>query len=253
MKRINYNYKWLCSFFLLNIVFGIVSFFLMKKNYNCVVPIYMWLPTWFIIIGKKTDAIKKINIKIPSLSEALFCVFIGFVLLFIPYILYILFVQKSVIFRVQINHWVFQIIVDIIATSLLVMGEEIAWRCVLYEEFKVITTRSKSIFLVGTLWAVWHIPLIGSGNYYHYTIKGSLMFFFLINAILINNIFFIIKEKNFIILILIHSTTNVIYNYSDNLIIVQKNSQYYIGETGVFTIIVCFFVILFYKQFNGDM
>ncbi len=64
---------------------------------------------------------------------------------------------------------------------------------------------------------------------------------------LINRIFFIIKEYNFINLILIHSTLNVMESYRGELIILHKNAQYYIGETGLFTTISWFFMILLYK------
>lgn len=247
MKRIFYDKAWLWIYCALNILFCIVSAFFMKNNYNCVVPIYMWMPTWWIIILKKTDSIKRIIVKTPSLTEVLFSATIGIALILLPYVLYALVFKKTIMFNNLNSMWVIQIFIDIITTSLLVMGEEIAWRGVLYEELKVITTKGKAISFVGIIWIVWHIPLVISGDYLYNKIRLDSIFFFIVNAMLINRIFFIIKEYNFINLILIHSTLNVMESYRGELIILHKNAQYYIGETGLFTTISWFFMILLYK------
>ena len=112
--------------------------------------------------------------KTPSLTEVLFSATIGIALILLPYVLYALVFKKTIMFNNLNSMWVIQIFIDIITTSLLVMGEEIAWRGVLYEELKVITTKGKAISFVGI---ILHIPLVISGDYLYNKIRLDSIFF----------------------------------------------------------------------------
>ena len=144
------------------------------------------------------------------------------------------------------------LMVSAVFTSVLTaMGEEIGWRGFLLPKMDLIMSRKKVIILCGFIWAVWHYPLMIAGLYQSGTPFWYQLPIFTIEIILITSVmtYFRFRSDSVWPAIILHAS----HNYIDQLLCApltnSKNSVYFVGETGLVTVIfILIIVIVIYNK-----
>ncbi len=144
-------------------------------------------------------------------------------------------------------------------TSMLTaMGEEIGWRGFLLPKMKNVFNYKTAVIVSGLIWAIWHFPLIITGQYQGGTPIYYRLLMFTLEVILITAIMAYIRFKsdNIWPAIILHSS----HNYFDQLICQPLTdssksaySAYLVGETGFISIICILIIVIFLyvKRKNG--
>ncbi len=134
------------------------------------------------------------------------------------------------------------------------LGEELGWRGLLLKEVQSLGFW-RSNLLIGTIWGLWHMPIILMGhNYPHYPILGSLMMIpFCISISLIQSILRL-RAKTVFAPSVFHGMLNaggpitLIYIINNNELIGSI-----VGIAGITSAMIAVFVYLFFdKQFIGQ-
>ncbi len=110
-------------------------------------------------------------------------------------------------------------------------GEELGWRGFLLREFRDMSFWKSSI-IIGTIWGIWHAPLILQGhNYPENPEIGAAIF--VVWCILLSPIFnyIRIKSRSVISVSIMHGTINATYGIS--IIMVKGGDDLLIGLTGL--------------------
>lgn len=120
-------------------------------------------------------------------------------------------------------------------------GEELGWRGFLLYQFRKMSFTKASV-LIGSIWGIWHAPLILMGhNYPDHPYFGVLMMVVL--CILLTPIFlyFTLKAKSVIAAAIIHGTMNATVTIS--IIPLSGGNDLLVGSTGLAGMIALVFVI----------
>ncbi|MEA1964000.1 MAG: CPBP family intramembrane glutamic endopeptidase [Candidatus Aerophobetes bacterium] len=128
-------------------------------------------------------------------------------------------------------------------------GEELGWRGFLQREFKYMGFWRAST-LIGTIWGVWHIPIILQGhNYPQHPIPGAFMM--IVFCLLLAPIFSYIrlKAKSVIAAAIIHGSLNATAGLA--IMVVKGGNDLLVGVTGVAGFIILaiinLFIFIFYR------
>ncbi|MCR4830426.1 MAG: CPBP family intramembrane metalloprotease [Pseudobutyrivibrio sp.] len=119
-------------------------------------------------------------------------------------------------------------------------GEELGWRGFAFPILKRIYGTKKAIFINGSIWAVWHMPIILSGQYQASVniIYGLISFFI---EVMILTVIFCWSRKvsgSVIPAIILHATHNLVDQSYLQPLSTNANVPYLSGEQGIITIIV---------------
>jgi len=134
------------------------------------------------------------------------------------------------------------------------LGEEVGWRGLMYPVMQRIWGWKKAIILSGFIWMVWHLPLVIAGLYLPDTVIAFRIPAFIVEVLAINVIITWIRMKSYSVwsAILFHA----IHNYFDQIILQtltkNPNSSYFVGETGIitiiFTVLIAIIILVFDKN-----
>lgn len=147
------------------------------------------------------------------------------------------------------NILTFGVLLGVIVSLFLGLGEEIGWRGFLVPQLAKITSFKWVAIISGVIWALWHFPVILTGSYVAGTpLWWSLPIFFL-GVLLLSIVLAWITIKSGSL------WPAVIYHGIDNYIIEIFTpltsggvSVYYVGESGIITLIVMLaFAAIFWK------
>ncbi|MBX4261724.1 CPBP family intramembrane metalloprotease [Clostridium estertheticum] len=141
---------------------------------------------------------------------------------------------------------VITLVIGIFTSIITATGEEIGWRGFLLPQLTKIWNVKVAVIVSGLIWAVWHMPIMFAGLY----LPGTPLWFklpmFVIEVIAITVIMSVLrlKSKSVWPAILLHAS----HNYFDQAIFGTLtdsiNKSYYVGETGIITVIVSILVAI---------
>lgn len=125
-------------------------------------------------------------------------------------------------------------------------GEELGWRGFLLYEFREMSFWKSSI-LIGSIWGIWHAPLILQGHNYPQNPEiGAIIF--IIWCILLSPIFnyIRIKSRSVVAVSIMHGTINATYGLS--IILIKGGNDLLVGLTGLagfitlILAVICFYI-----------
>lgn len=129
-------------------------------------------------------------------------------------------------------------------------GEELGWRGFLLIEFKNMSFL-KACFLIGSIWGIWHAPLILMGhNYPQHPQVGVFMMIILSILLTVLFLYITIKSRSVIAAAIMHGTMNATAGIS--IMSIAGGNDLTIGMPGLagFLTIIIFIIILFiFDQF----
>ncbi|MCB2308263.1 CPBP family intramembrane metalloprotease [Clostridium estertheticum] len=141
---------------------------------------------------------------------------------------------------------VITLVIGIFTSIITATGEEIGWRGFLLPQLTKIWNIKVAVIVSGLIWAAWHMPIMIAGLY----LPGTPLWFklpmFVIEVIAITVIMSVLRlESNSVWpAILLHAS----HNYFDQAIFGTLtnsiNKSYYVGETGIITVIVSILVAI---------
>ncbi len=117
-----------------------------------------------------------------------------------------------------------------------VLGEEIGWRGFLVPQTSKITSFSKVAILTGTIWAIWHFPLMIFANYNAGIPLWYSLPMFTVAVIGLSTIlaWFRLRSGSIWPPILLHASSNLyVQNLFDPLTMETGIARYFVGETGI--------------------
>lgn len=127
------------------------------------------------------------------------------------------------------------LVAGITINAVAAFGEELGWRGLLQKEFSYMGFWKSSV-VIGTIWGIWHAPMILQGyNYPEHPVMGAFMMTLL--TLLLSPIFSYVrlKAKSVIAAAIIHGTLNGTARLA---IIVIRGNELIIGVTGLAGLIV---------------
>lgn len=140
------------------------------------------------------------------------------------------------------------ILVALIFSSIITAtGEEIGWRGFLLPKMAEIWNMKTAIVVSGLIWAIWHFPLMITDLYQAGTPLWYQLPMFTIEIIAITTIMAIIRlnSKSVWPAIILHASHNYFNQIIFSPLTNGDDSVYFVGETGVITVIVLVLVALF--------
>lgn len=147
------------------------------------------------------------------------------------------------------NLLTFGVLIGVIVSILLGLGEEIGWRGFLVPQLAKVTSFKWVAVISGVVWALWHFPVIIMGSYVSETpLWWSLpIFFFGVLLLSVVLAWITIKSGSLWPAVLYHGIDNYILKIFTPLAS-GSGSAYYVGESGIITLLVMFvFAIIFWK------
>jgi membrane protease YdiL (CAAX protease family) len=127
-------------------------------------------------------------------------------------------------------------------------GEELGWRGFLLYQFRKMSY-TKATVLIGTIWGIWHAPLILMGhNYPEHPYFGVFMMVLLCIILTTILIYFTIKAKSVIAAAILHGTMNATVTIS--ILPVSGGNELLVGMTGLAGMIAMILVIIFIYIFD---
>ncbi|MBF0542436.1 MAG: CPBP family intramembrane metalloprotease [Nitrospirae bacterium] len=126
-------------------------------------------------------------------------------------------------------------------------GEELGWRGFLYNEFLGLGFYRSSL-LIGTIWGIWHMPIILMGhNYPQHPVFGVLMM--TLWCILLSPIFSFIRERSDSVIAtsILHGTINGTFVLS--ILLLKGGNDLIIGITGIsgFIVLIMINILIFFN------
>ena len=223
--------------------------------------ILMWIPAISaivagnIILKEKADEENKeklhtlLGIKKSKLKYILAGVFIPFVYLLIPYIIYWLmhpenFGYTGVAFGVVLKDLLPVTVIGIFVGIPSAIGEEIGWRGFMLPALCERLGEVKTLFVTGLIWAAWHLPLLAFGDY----MEGAPVWFklpaFVLCIVPVGIIagYLTYKSKSIWPATFLHGAHNNFDQMVFDVITIGDDKKYFVSETGIFTII-CAWII----------
>lgn len=126
--------------------------------------------------------------------------------------------------------------------GLAAFGEELGWRGFLLYQFRKMSFAKASV-LIGTIWGIWHAPLILMGhNYPNHPYSGVLMMVLLCIILTPILMYFTIKAKSVIAAAILHGTMNATVTIS--ILPVSGGNDLLVGMTGLAGMIAMVLVIV---------
>ncbi len=126
-------------------------------------------------------------------------------------------------------------------------GEELGWRGYLYPKFRTKYSFVVSSLIVGLIWSAWHWPLILKNTLSNPEINTfRIIVFFTVVVTLLSFVFSYFFEKSGSVwsAVILHSAHNSIMGGTfDNVFV---DSSYYVGETGILTMITLTGLAIYY-------
>ena len=225
--------------------------------------ILMWLPALSALVAviyetKKND--EKINIKQffnnlgfrkCKFKYILIGTLLPLIYLLIPYIIYWImypndFAYNGVSISLILKDCGPVMIIGIFGSLISALGEEIGWRGYLAPTLKELYGEKKSLIISSIFWCVWHLPLIITGSYLSdipliYQIPSFILCIFPV-GILCGSL--ALKTSSVWPSAFLHAAHN---NYDQSVfqLITRGDEMFYcVSETGIFTIICVWIIIL---------
>lgn len=134
--------------------------------------------------------------------------------------------------------------------GLAAFGEELGWRGFLLYQFRNMSFAKASV-LIGTIWGLWHAPLILMGhNYPNHPYTGVFMMVLLCIILTPILMYFTIKAKSVIAAAILHGTMNATVTIS--IIPVSGGNDLLVGTTGLagmITMVVIIACIYIYDRY----
>lgn len=141
---------------------------------------------------------------------------------------------------------VITLIIAIFTSIIAAAGEEIGWRGFLLPQMAKIWNIKIAVIVSGLIWAVWHMPIMIAGLYLPGTPLWYKLPMFVIEVLTITVIMGVLRLKSNSVwpAILLHAS----HNYFDQAIFGTLtnsiNKAYFVGETGIITVIVSILVAI---------
>lgn len=135
------------------------------------------------------------------------------------------------------------------------MGEEIGWRGYLVPKLLEKYTPNQVSIFVGLVWAVWHFPIMVTGDYGSETPLLYQLICFTLMIVGVNFIYtwFRIKSKSLWTGVLLHTAANLfIFDVFEDLTVNTGNTPYYAGETGAVFALWGSLLIFIFLRFGWD-
>ena len=259
MKKQN---KEILTFLILTIFFtGLSIYLLIQKNIsnkNLVVLGLMWSPGISAILSRLlfSGSIKDLAWKLPKTKFLLFAFILPFAYIIVYLLLWITGISKIS------NDFLKQIVTSeflteyplLIAIGLFyAMGEEIGWRGFLTTRLLKYKTFLQTSFIVGTIWALWHLPIL-----YLMLAKADINILLALSIYSLGVIvetfmytWFVKKSSSVWPCIILHASYNFhIQEVFDKLLIKDGSTTFITGEFGIAILIVSLIIafILYLKR-----
>jgi len=116
------------------------------------------------------------------------------------------------------------------------LGEEIGWRGYLVPRLLEKYSPNAVSLFVGSVWAVWHFPIMVSGDYGAKTplVFQMICFFLMIVGVSFIYTWFRIKSKSVWSAVLLHTSGNLyLFHVFEDLTVDTGSTAYFAGETGL--------------------
>ncbi len=136
------------------------------------------------------------------------------------------------------------------------LGEEIGWRGFLVPELSKLTSYTKTSFISGIIWAVWHYPILIFGPYNNGTPVWYGLTCFTIMVISISFVFtwFRLKSASLWTGALLHASHNLfIQGFFTPITEDTGSTKYFTDEFGAVLPVVCFFVALYFWRRRSEL
>ncbi len=135
------------------------------------------------------------------------------------------------------------------------LGEEIGWRGYLVPKLLEKYTANQVSIFVGLVWAVWHFPIMVSGDYGSETPLVYQLACFTLMIVGVNFVYtwFRIKSKSLWSGVLLHTAGNLyLFHVFEDLTIDTGNTAYFAGETGAMFALWGMLLIFLFLRFGWD-
>lgn len=146
----------------------------------------------------------------------------------------------------QTTGLVITMIVLVFSSILTATGEEIGWRGFLLPRMEKRWNFKKAVLVSGLIWAVWHMPIMIAGEYMPGTPLWYQLPLFTIEVLCIATVMSVLRMISGSVwpAVLVHAS----HNYVDQVVCMtltdSKTSPYFVGETGIITVVVSILVTL---------
>lgn len=251
-KNISTIKKSIICFVLLTFALSsVLYFFIMTSGRTSLLTILlMWMPAVAAIITALIffRSIKGFGWRPGNIKYLTLAFFLPIVINLITYGLFWLFGLGN-----YTGNWpnllTFGVLIGIIVSILLALGEEIGWRGFLVPQLAKVTSFKWVAVISGVVWALWHFPIIIMGSYVSETpLWWSLpIFFFGVLLLSVVLAWITIKSGSLWPAVLYHGIDNYILKIFTPLAS-GSASAYYIGESGIITLIVMLvFALIFWR------
>lgn len=210
--------------------------------------ILMWCPaiSAFIIKGIYYRKEKLLDWKRCKFTYILIGLFVPVIYLGLSYCLYWIINRDAMTGEIYTNS-IGMLFVLLISSIITAAGEEIGWRGFLLPKMSEIWDAKTAVVVSGLILAIWHFPLMIAGLYMPGTPLWYQLPIFTVEIIAITAIMAVIrlKSKSVWPAIILHAS----HNYFDQVIFSPltkgDKSAYFVGETGVITVVIIVLVALF--------
>ncbi len=212
-----------------------------------ITALLMWCP------GIAAIAVKKIFYKRENVFGFNKCninyifwgVFIPLIYLAVSYGIYWLANPGSFTATVYTNSGAL-LIFAVFSAILTSMGEEIGWRGFLLPKLVILFERRKAIVICGIVWAIWHFPLMVNGAYQSGTPLWYKLPMFTIEVVLITAVLAYLRFHSDSIwpAVVFHASHNYIDQLFTDPLTDAEYSAFFVGETGVVTVVCLVIVVL---------
>lgn len=135
------------------------------------------------------------------------------------------------------------------------LGEEIGWRGFLLPRLLAKSSPNQASLIVGFIWAVWHYPLMITGDYGSQTPILYQLLCFTLMIVGVNFVYtwFRIKSDSVWSGVLLHTAGNLfIFHVFDDLTLDTGNTAYFSGETGAIFALYGGLLIFLFLRFGWD-
>ena len=136
----------------------------------------------------------------------------------------------------------------LILSMMTAAGEELGWRGYAYPILKRIYGTKKAILINGSIWAVWHMPIILSGQYQSsVNIMYGLISFF-VEVMILAAIFCWSRNASGSVIpaIILHATHNLVDQSYLQPLSTNANVPYFSGEQGFITILMGILIVMIF-------
>ena len=224
---------------ILSYAFALLYYFFLGKRpeaswiYILFIVAYMWIPgicAW--IMAKKDEIYLPFRCRFSTYLKT-GCISLLFAL--IPIFLGAFLYEWQPIF---IENWkssvlslFFYFLIGLFLGPLVVLGQEMMWRGVLYEKYKHLGFLKASAW-IGLIWGIWYIPLILLGfNHPEHPVEGIFMTILL--TVAVSPLFFYLREKGHSVLVptAFHGVMNAFFGVA--FFVFAAPNYLVVGPTGI--------------------